>query len=133
MSQDQATDSTPGGRTLWGCTLVALQVLTTALVILAFEVAYLVGMMSNALTVLMMVMTPISLVSRLWDASRGRLELGLLRHPLRRQSRPYLLQGLNRCLSWAMTAIPLTLSLVPIQFEPGEYRAIRIVTAVLVG
>ena len=33
--------------------------------------------------------------SRAWGARRGLVELGLLRHPLRREVRPHLVQGLN--------------------------------------
>ena len=33
--------------------------------------------------------------SRAWRARRGQIELGLLRHPLRREVRPHLVQGLN--------------------------------------
>ena len=33
--------------------------------------------------------------SRAWSARRGRIELGLLRHPLRREMRAHLVQGLN--------------------------------------
>src|SRR3954463_4580436 len=33
--------------------------------------------------------------SRAWGARRGRIELGLLRHPLRRELRAHLVQGLN--------------------------------------
>ena len=42
------------------------------------------------------VVLPVSLAaSRAWGARRGRIELGLLRHPLRRDLRGHLLQGLN--------------------------------------
>ena len=42
------------------------------------------------------VVLPLSLAaSRAWGARRGRIELGLLRHPLRREVRGHLLQGLN--------------------------------------
>ena len=42
------------------------------------------------------VLLPVSLAaSRAWGARRGRIELGLLRHPLRRDLRGHLLQGLN--------------------------------------
>ena len=42
------------------------------------------------------VVLPLSLAaSRAWRARRGQIELGLLRHPLRRELRPHLLQGLN--------------------------------------
>ena len=42
------------------------------------------------------VVLPLSLAaSRAWGARRGRIEFGLLRHPLRREVRGHLLQGLN--------------------------------------
>ena len=42
------------------------------------------------------VVLPVSLAaSRAWGARRGRIELGLFRHPLRRDLRGHLLQGLN--------------------------------------
>ena len=44
----------------------------------------------------MCVVLPLSLAaSRAWGARRGRIELGLLRHPLRREMRAHLVQGLN--------------------------------------
>ena len=49
------------------------------------------------------VLLPLSLAaSRAWGARRGRLELGLLRHPLRRDLRAHLLQGLN---VWLLSAL----------------------------
>jgi hypothetical protein len=46
------------------------------------------------------VVLPLSLAAaRVWHAHRGRVELGLLRHPLRRDMRAYLLQGMNIVLS----------------------------------
>ncbi|HSU37372.1 MAG TPA: M23 family metallopeptidase [Propionibacteriaceae bacterium] len=42
------------------------------------------------------VIVPLGLVaSRIWRARRGQVEFGLLRHPLRREFRPHLVQGLN--------------------------------------
>lgn len=42
------------------------------------------------------VVLPLSLaVSRAWGARRGRIEFGLLRHPLRRDLRAHLIQGIN--------------------------------------
>ena len=42
------------------------------------------------------VVLPVSLAaSRAWGARRGRIELGLLRHPLRRELRAHLLQAFN--------------------------------------
>ncbi|MFD1507001.1 M23 family metallopeptidase [Georgenia yuyongxinii] len=49
------------------------------------------------------VVVPLSLaVSRVWVARRGRIELGLLRHPLRRDMRGHLVQGLNIWLCCAL-------------------------------
>lgn len=136
MKQVQAPLSTPvrdtGRHPIWGCSLIALRLLGAVLVILSLAVAYLAGMMLNALTVLLMIMAPATLLSRLWHAYRGHLEYGLVKHPLRRELRPYLLQCLNRWMFWGMTAVTVSLSLVPIQFEPEEFRAIGIMIAVLV-
>ncbi len=39
---------------------------------------------------------------RCWHARHGQLEFGLLRHPLRRELRPYLLQAANHWLFWGL-------------------------------
>ena len=42
------------------------------------------------------ILVPLALAaSRLWRARRGQVEFGLLRHPLSRELRPHLVQGLN--------------------------------------
>ena len=52
---------------------------------------------------LVCVVLPVSLAaSRALSARRGRIELGLLRHPLRRRVRPHLVQGLNIWLCCAL-------------------------------
>ena len=95
------------------------------------------GLFPNALFLLILFMAPATLLARLWGAIRRRLEFGLIRHPLGRASRPYLLQCLNRWMFWGMAGLTLALSLVPIQFEPDEYLAIRVIIglslAVLLG
>lgn len=49
------------------------------------------------------VLLPLALASsRAWAARRGRIELGLLRHPFRRQVRPHLVQGFNIWLCCAL-------------------------------
>lgn len=49
------------------------------------------------------VILPLALAaSRAWGARRGRIEYGLLRHPLRREVRTHLLQGLNIWLCCAL-------------------------------
>ena len=81
----------------------------------------------------MIFMAPATLLARLSGAIRKRLDVGLIRHPLGRASRPYLLQCLNRWMFWGMAGLTLALSLVPIQFEPGEYLAIRLVLSLSLG
>jgi hypothetical protein len=141
MGQAPQKDSTPGtdrdGSLVWGLTLNALRALGAAVIVLSFGVAYLTGMLPNALYLLIIVMAPTILLARLWGAARGRLEFGLIRHPFGRPSRPYLLQCLNRWMFWGMAGLTLALSLVPIQFEPAEYLALRVATglalAILLG
>jgi hypothetical protein len=91
------------------------------------------GLFPNALSLLILFMAPATLLARLWGAIRKRLEFGLIRHPLDRSSRPYLLQCLNRWMFWGMAGLTLALCLVPIQFEPGEYRAIWLVLGLSLG
>jgi hypothetical protein len=56
---------------------------------------YELGQSFNVLTSVCIVL-PLSLAaSRTWRARRGQVELGLLRHPLRRELRGHLVQGLN--------------------------------------
>jgi murein DD-endopeptidase MepM/ murein hydrolase activator NlpD len=56
---------------------------------------YELGQSFNVLTAVCIVL-PLSLTaSRAWRARRGQVELGLLRHPLRRELRGHLVQGLN--------------------------------------
>ncbi len=51
------------------------------------------------------VVLPLSLAaSRLWNARRGRIELGLLHHPLRREVRAHLVQAVNIWLLCALLA-----------------------------
>ena len=54
------------------------------------------------LTAVCVVLPLVLAASRAWGARRGRLELGLLRHPLRREVRPHLVQGLNIWLCCAL-------------------------------
>jgi hypothetical protein len=49
------------------------------------------------------VVVPLALAaSRVWGARRGRVEFGLLRHPLERELRPHLVQALNIWLCCAL-------------------------------
>jgi murein DD-endopeptidase MepM/ murein hydrolase activator NlpD len=53
------------------------------------------GQSFNLLTAACAVLPLALAASRAWGAPRGRIELGLLRHPLRREVRAHLVQGLN--------------------------------------
>src|SRR5215204_573671 len=70
--------------------------------------AYRFNFLPEALALLVLTVSLVTVVSRAWHARRGGLEYGLLRHPFRRELRPYLLQCLNHWLFWALfgAAIP---------------------------
>jgi len=72
----------------------------------------------EALALLILTLSLLTVASRAWHARRGGLEYGLLRYPLRRELRPYLLQCLNSWLFWALfgaTILAGTFALVPAQ------------------
>ncbi len=77
---------------------------------------WLIPLLPEALALLVLVLPLLMAASRTWHARRGQLEYGLLRHPLRRELRPYLLQCINYWLFLALFgAIILTgvFALVP--------------------
>ena len=59
------------------------------------DLHYAYGQSFNELTAVCVVVPLVLAASRAWGARRGRIEFGLLRHPLRRELRAHLLQGLN--------------------------------------
>src|ERR687893_190806 len=61
-----------------------------------------VNMLLALLALLVLVLAPVTVASRAWQARRGGLEYGLLRHPFRGELRPYLLQCLNHWLFLAL-------------------------------
>jgi hypothetical protein len=78
--------------------------------------AYRLGFLPEALALLVPTVSLVTVVSRAWHARRGGLEYGLLRHPFRRELRPYLLQCLNHWLFWALFGAAIlagTFALVP--------------------
>src|SRR3712207_2792503 len=81
-----------------------VNLLLALLGLLVLAGAYRVGFLPEALALLLLVIPIVTAVSRAWHARRGGLEYGLLRHPLRRELLPYLLQCLNRWLFWALFA-----------------------------
>jgi murein DD-endopeptidase MepM/ murein hydrolase activator NlpD len=64
--------------------------------------AYWLTLLPEAVALLVLTFSLAMAASRAWHARRGGLEYGLLRHPLRRELRPYLLQCLNHWLFWAL-------------------------------
>ena len=75
-----------------------------ALVVLAgaYWAGVLTLLLPEALALLVLVLSLVTLPSRAWHARRGGLEYGLLRHPFRRELRPHLVQCLNHWLFWAL-------------------------------
>jgi hypothetical protein len=63
------------------------------------------GVWFFALAAMCVVVPLVLATSRAWSARRGRIELGLLRHPLRREVRAHLLQGLNIWLCCGLLAV----------------------------
>ena len=97
-----------------------VNLLLALLALLVLAGAYWVGVLTQflpeALALLVLVLAPVTAVSRVWHARRGGLEYGLLRHPFRRELRPHLLQCLNHWLFWASFATAImagTFALVP--------------------
>ncbi len=82
-----------------------VNLLLALLALLVLAGAYWMGVLApflpEALALLVLTLSLVTLASRVWHARRGGLEYGLLRHPLRRELRPYLLQCLNHWLFWA--------------------------------
>src|SRR5918997_3381113 len=88
---------------------VALGKINMLLALLAFVVlagAYWMGVLTQflpeALALLVLTLSPVTVASRAWHARRRGLVYGLLRYPFRRELRPYLLQCLNHWLFLAL-------------------------------
>src|SRR4028118_190619 len=83
-----------------------VNLLLALLALLVLAGAYWMGILSaflpEALALLVLTLSLVTVASRAWHARRGGLEYGLLRHPFSRELRPYLLQCLNRWLFWAL-------------------------------
>ena len=84
----------------------------------AYWVGVLPALLPEALALLILTLSLLTVATRAWYARRGGLEYGLLRYPFRRELRPYLLQCLNRWLFLALfgaTILAGTFALVPAQ------------------
>jgi hypothetical protein len=99
-----------------------INLLLAILGLLAFAGAYWVGLLPaflpEALALLILTLSLVTVASRAWHAGRGGLEYGLLRHPFRRELRPYLLQCLNHWMFLALFGAVIlagTFAIVPAQ------------------
>jgi murein DD-endopeptidase MepM/ murein hydrolase activator NlpD len=84
----------------------------------AYWVGFLPAFLPEALALLILTLSLVTVASRAWHARRGGLEYGLLRHPFRRELRPYLLQCLNHWLFLALFGAVIlagTFAIVPAQ------------------
>ena len=85
-------------------TVGRLNPLLALLGLLGFVAADLVGLFPLAFAALPLGLLLVLVPVRWWRARRGQLEFGLLRRPLRRELRPYLLQAGNHWLFWGLFA-----------------------------
>src|ERR687897_955369 len=84
----------------------------------AYWVGFLPAFLPEALALLILTLSLVTVASRAWHARWGGLEYGLLRHPFRRELRPYLLQCLNHWLFLALFGAAIlagTFAIVPAQ------------------
>jgi hypothetical protein len=79
-----------------------VDVLVAVLGALVLVAAYRVGLLPEALALVLLTVVLLTVGTRAWHARHGGLEYGLLRRPLRRDVRPHLLQCLNHWLFWAL-------------------------------
>jgi hypothetical protein len=107
--------------------------------LLGFVAADLVGLLPLAFAALPVGLVLVLVPVRWWRARRGQLEFGLLRHPLRREHRPYLLQAGNHWLFWGLfgaiaVATPtFTLLTGPLglRLSPGGHRVVTVLLVVV--
>src|ERR687889_1362929 len=99
-----------------------INLLLALLGLLVLAAAYRVGVppafLPEALTLLVLTLSLVTAASRVWHARRGGLEYNLLRHPFRRELRPYLLQCINYWLFLALFGAAIlagTFAIVPAQ------------------
>jgi hypothetical protein len=96
------TEQGKKGRKSRPVTLGKINLLLALLGLLLLIGAYRLTLLPEALALLILTVSLVTVLSRAWQARRGGLEYGLLRHPFRRELRPYLLQCLNHWLFWAL-------------------------------
>jgi hypothetical protein len=107
-----------GGPVALGKVNLLLALLALLVLAGAYWVGVLPAFLPEVLALLVLTLSLVTVASRAWHARRGGLEYGLLRHPFRRELRPYLLQCLNHWLFLALfggAILAGTFALVPAQ------------------
>jgi hypothetical protein len=110
------TEEGKKGRRSRPVTLGKINLLLALLGLLLLIGAYRLTLLPETLALLVLTVSLVTVLSRAWHARREGLEYGFLRHPFRRELRPYLLQCLNQWLFWALFGAALlagTFALVP--------------------
>ncbi len=79
-----------------------LNLLLALLGLLVLAGAYRFTLLPEALALLALTVHLVLVAARVWHARRGNVEYGIVRHPFRRELRPYLLQCVNHWLFWAL-------------------------------
>src|SRR5215204_6204670 len=97
-----------------------VNLLLALLAVLVLAGTYWMGILTQflpeALALLVLTLSLVTVASRAWHARRGGLEYGLLRHPFRRELRPHLLQCINYWLFLALFGAAIlagTFAIVP--------------------
>jgi len=100
------------------CAFGKVNLLLAVLGLIFVAGAYWFSLLPEVLALLAITVMLVSVASRVGRARRAQLEYGPLRHPLRRELRPALLQCLNQWLFWALFGAAVlagTFALVPAQ------------------
>lgn len=118
---ESATDQ-PGPRPvsclawLW----LAFRIAAAGAILLAGGLAHLMGLLPNALVLLLIGMVPVTILHRIVVRVRQGPAPNPLRRPFRREARPFLLQAVVRWVFWGLVLWTLRRTLVPFQFTPDE-------------
>jgi Peptidase family M23 len=97
--------------------------------LLIFIVVLYGGFAHLGMAVLLLALPPALAASRVWAARRGRIEWGLLRHPLRPELRAHLLQCLNQWLFVGLLAAAIgvgTVEIFRIGLSSSEFDALKV-------
>jgi hypothetical protein len=101
--------------------------------LLVFTDFYYSGQLVGVLLQLSLVLVLSGFILRVWGLIRKSLAFGLIRRPISRESRVYLLQFLNRGLFWVLLGWTLSIAIPAALFTPEEYSIVRALFWVVIG